>query len=155
MNYYGEDADYIHLKFGDMRKMYHFTDEFRSKHPTFCAEYKKYWDRDPKCKFEDPMMIANYVEMWGVPVHFYFNYTDKPAKNIHEVRAYLINERVPHDMGVFKDDKMTGWDGEEEVQPDLTKLNIIINGKAHTFKDGKELKECIEREQSKKEIENA
>jgi hypothetical protein len=114
INYYGEDADYIHLKFGDARKMYHFTDAFRAKHPNFCAEYDKYWENDNTSKFRDALEIVSYVEHWGVPVRFYFNYTDTPAKDIKEVKEYLLREHVPHDFGTYSSGKYTGWDGEEE-----------------------------------------
>lgn len=112
--WYGEEFDYIHMKFGDARKAYNFTDKFRALHPKFCEEYEKYWDQDPTCKFEDPLQLVNYVDMWNVPVHFYFNYTDTPAKSIEEVKQYLVRERMPRDYSTFVDGKMFGWDGEEE-----------------------------------------
>lgn len=115
-DYYGQDFSVIHLKFGDARKMYFFTKEFATEHPTFCAEYKKYWNRDPKGQFENPMQIVNYVEQWGIPVEFYFNYTDTPAESLREVKEYFMREAMPRDMGKFVGNKMVGWDGEKEVE---------------------------------------
>jgi len=92
INFYGNDADYIHLKFGEMHKCYNFTTEFRNKYPNFCAEYEKYWFGDESCCFQTPLHIAQYVDMYDVPIHFYFNYTDTPAKNICDVYRYLIRE---------------------------------------------------------------
>lgn len=115
-DWYGDRKDYIHLKFGDARKAYNFTDKFRKEHPTFCAEYEKYWLGDVTCKFEDPLQIVNYVEMWNIPVGFYFNFTDTPAKNIAEVKEYLLSERVPRESGKYENSVYTGWDGEKQSE---------------------------------------
>lgn len=118
INYYGEDADYIHLKFGDMRKAYYFTDEFVAKHPEFCKEYKKYWVRDESCRFKSPLHILSYVDDYNIPVHFYYNYTDTPADSIADIYAYLIREdkvdMARNPDGSFRMDYEHGLDGEEE-----------------------------------------
>ena len=44
IDYYGEDANYIHTKFGDLRKMYNFTPAFKELYPKFAEEYTKYWN---------------------------------------------------------------------------------------------------------------
>lgn len=126
-DFYGEDLDYIHLKFGRMQKAYNFTDKFRSEHPNFVAEYEKHWEGDDTCQFKTPMDIAMYVDIFNIPVRFYFNYTDTPAKDITEVYSYLVNE-----SGVYKfskDDKgewsITGLDGEKPVDKDYL---VIKNG---------------------------
>lgn len=112
--YYNDTIDVIHLKFGDARKMYFFTNEFIEKHPNFCKEFAKFFEGNPKSKFKDALEVVNYVEMWNIPVTFYFNYTDTPAKNIKEIKDWIMREHVPRDMGTFKDGKMFGWDGEKE-----------------------------------------
>jgi len=42
IDYYGTKDNYIHLKFGDARKMYNFTPEFIKEYPLFAKEYSKY-----------------------------------------------------------------------------------------------------------------
>lgn len=114
IDFYGEKSSYIHLKFGDMRKMYNFTPHFTKKHPKFCEEYLKYWNNDKTGKFENPLQIVNYVDYYNIPVRFYFNYTDTPAKNNKEVQDYLIRETMPKEYGSYDTTtrKMIGWDGE-------------------------------------------
>lgn len=115
-DYYGQDFSYIHLKFGDMQKMYFFTDEFRAKHPNFCAEYELYWEGDAKCRFKHPLQIAQYVDMFEIPVEFYYNFTDTPSKSIEDVYAYFIREYAgitrEHD-GKMREDYQLGLDGEK------------------------------------------
>lgn len=116
MNYYGTDADYIHLKFGDMQKAYNFTDEFRAKYPNFCAEYELYWNQDEKCRFKSPLQIAQYIDMFDVPVHLYFNFTDEPAKDMTEVYAYFLREYtgITQDYdGHYREDYNKSLDGQE------------------------------------------
>lgn len=90
INYYGTDADYIHAKFGDLRKMYNFTDSFKHKYPKFCEEYTKYWNGEYSA-FKQPQQIVEYVEQNNIPVHFYFNYTDEPA-SIPDMKEYFKRE---------------------------------------------------------------
>lgn len=116
MNYYGEDADYIHLKFGRMQKMYNFTDAFRNKYPNFCAEYQKHFNGDKTCRFNSPLEIAQYADMYDIPINFYFNYTDTPVKDITEVYEYFIREYsgIGHELdGSLRKNWQQGLDGEE------------------------------------------
>ena len=112
-DFYGDDLDYIHIKFGRMQKAYNFTDKLMKSHPNFCDEYIKYWNNDKNAKFKTPLQIARYVDVYDVPVRFYFNYTDTPVKDITEVYEYFIRESVLYDSG-FENDKyfMRGFDGE-------------------------------------------
>lgn len=118
MDYYNGSIDTIHLKFGDMRKHVNFTEKFSRKYPKFVEEYFKYLQRDPECKFGSALEIVNYVDYYNIPVHFYFNYTDTPAKNNKEVQDYLVREAMPRDYGDYKDGKMLSWDGHPERQDD-------------------------------------
>jgi len=116
-SFYGDKFSYIHLKFGDMRKMYFFTDEFRAKHPNFCKEYEKYWNHDETCRFKTPLEIAQYIDMYDIPVQLYFNFTDTPVNNMAEVYAYFIREYagISYDEdGHLRSDYQHGLDGEEE-----------------------------------------
>lgn len=118
INYYGTDADYIHLKFGRMQKMYNFTNEFREKYPNFCAEYELFWNHDKKCRFHNPLEIAQYVDMFEVPVHFYYNYTDTPSKSMTDVYEYIIREYsgISNEVdGSFRKDYNKSLDGQESV----------------------------------------
>ena len=115
-DYYGRDFSYIHLKFGDMRKMYFFTKEFQEEHPNFCKEYQKYWNNDPTCRFKSPLEIAQYVDMFNIPVEFYYNYTDTPSKDITDVYDYFLREYsgIPYEAdGSQRADWQKGIDGEE------------------------------------------
>lgn len=88
-DFYGDDLDYIHIKFGRMQKAYNFTDKLIKSHPNFCNEYIKYWNGEKDCKFKTPLQIARYVDIYEVPVRFYFNYTDTPVEDITEVYEYF------------------------------------------------------------------
>jgi hypothetical protein len=92
IDYYGTDDNYIHLKFGDARKMYNFTSNFREQYPIFTKEYIKYWNDDKTCQFKNPFQIVGYAYREGIPVHFYYNFTDTPAKNEEEIMEYLARE---------------------------------------------------------------
>ena len=37
IDYYGDKDNYIHAKFGDLRKMYNFNKSLQSLYPKFCA----------------------------------------------------------------------------------------------------------------------
>ena len=91
IDYYGDQDNYIHLKFGRAQKMYFFTNDFLEKYPDFAREYKNYFE-DRESKFENPFQIVAYVYKNKIPVHFYYNFTDTPAKNEKEIMAYLVNE---------------------------------------------------------------
>ncbi len=111
IDYYGKDADYIHLKFGHMHKCYNFTDKFREKHPTFCKEYEKYWNGDYSGELSSPLKIAQYVDMFDIPVHFYYNFTDTPSEGIEDVYEYIIRECS---FGQWTHEGQVSWDGEKQ-----------------------------------------
>lgn len=92
IDYYGQEADYIHLKFGDARKCYNFTADFKAKYPLFAKEYAKYFMDKSTSQFENPFQIVNYVFENKIPVHFYYNFTDTPAGDQKEIMEYLANE---------------------------------------------------------------
>lgn len=92
IDYYGTEDNYIHLKFGDTRKMYFFTQEFQAKYQQFAKEYQKYFEFDETTQFKNPFQIVHYVYKNKIPVHFYYNFTDTPAKNEKEIIDYLGNE---------------------------------------------------------------
>lgn len=115
-DYYGEDKDYIHLKFGEARKCYNFTDKLRNKYPEFCKEYELYWVGNKNCRFKAPLEIAQYVDMFDIPVTFYFNFTDTVAKNIGEVYSYFIREYggiSTEPDGTYRKDWQKSLDGQE------------------------------------------
>lgn len=91
INYYGEEDNYIHLKWGDVRKMYNFTKEFIEKYPSFAREYQNYFSEE-KSIFKAPFAVVEYIYKNKLPVHFYYNYTDTPAKNKREIMEYLVAE---------------------------------------------------------------
>jgi len=78
INYYGDDIDVIHLKFGEARKRYNFTDTFKEKYSVFCEEYLLYWDGTPE-RFKNAYTILKYIKDYDIPVHLYFNFTDTPC----------------------------------------------------------------------------
>lgn len=97
IDYYGDKDNYIHAKFGDLRKMYNFTDDFKKQYPNFANEYGKYWRGNPSV-FLQPQQIVEYVEKYNVPVNFYFNYTDEPA-TIDDMHEYFKRElKAPHNL---------------------------------------------------------
>lgn len=91
IDYYGDQDNYIHLKFGDTRKMYNFTKEFIAEYPLFAREYTRYFE-DKSAYFKSPFQIVEYVYKNKIPVHFYYNFTDTPAKNKEEIINYLVSE---------------------------------------------------------------
>lgn len=121
MDYYDGDINVIHLKFGDMRKHTNFTEEFSAKHPNFVKEYFKYMDGEQSL-FNDPLEIVNYVEMYGLDIHFYFNMSDTPAKDLDDVRAYLNREHIANTYDYMREHDIaetthfSGIDGEPRVQ---------------------------------------
>lgn len=125
MNFYGTDVSYIHLKFGDARKAYNFTDKLRAKYPKFCEEYELYWNGDKKCRFKSPLQIAQYVDLYDIPVKFYYNFTDTPSKSIRDVYEYFIREYAgityEHD-GSFRKDYDKSLDGQEPINGKVYKI---------------------------------
>jgi hypothetical protein len=97
IDYYGDNDNYIHAKFGDLRKMYNFTDDFKAKYPNFSKEYAAYWSGEYSV-FKVPQQIIGYVKQNDLPVHFYFNYTDEPA-TIEDMQMYFERElAVPNNL---------------------------------------------------------
>ena len=92
IDYYGDKDNYIHLKFGDARKMYFFTNEFQKEYPLFAKGYEKYWNNDSSSQFKNPFQVVHYAYKNKIPVHFYYNFTDTPAKSEKEILEYLGNE---------------------------------------------------------------
>ena len=92
IDYYGGKDNYIHLKFGDCRKNYNFTSDFIAEYPDFAREYASYFNGSGK--FKNPFQIVAYVYKNKIPVHFYYNFTDTPAKNEKEIMAYLTRENA-------------------------------------------------------------
>lgn len=91
IDYYGNSDNYIHLKFGDVRKNYHFNKDFIEKYPEFAREFARYFDYS-ESKFKTPFAVVSYAYKNKIPVHFYYNFTDTPAKSEEEIMAYLVNE---------------------------------------------------------------
>ena len=90
IDYYGTTDNYIHVKFGDLRKCYNFTESFYKKYPVFCEEFEKYFNCE-ECVFTDPLCICNYITFFKIPVKAYFNFTDEPA-TWEQVKKYLHSE---------------------------------------------------------------
>ena len=91
INYYGEEDNYIHLKFGECRKCYNFTKDFVEKYKEFVEDYDKYFMNEDS-KFENAEEVVNYVFDNEIPVNWYFNFTDEPAESKEEILEYLTNE---------------------------------------------------------------
>ena len=91
VDYYGNTDNYIHLKFGDCRKMYYFTQDFIEKYPEFAEEYKKYFNGQDT-QFKNAFMVASHVFNNKIPVHFYYNFTDAPARGRKDIMDYLLRE---------------------------------------------------------------
>lgn len=113
-----EEESIIHLKFGDMRKSYSFTDEFWDKYEFFSTEFAKYWEGEDSY-FKNPYQILDYVEKHNIPVTFYFNFTDEYAKSYDEIREYLNDQgryirnsnvviSIPYDYGTKIEVKTAG-----------------------------------------------
>lgn len=93
IDYYGDTDSYIHLKFGDVQKKYNFTPELIEKYPAFTTDYQKYFNSSAISQFKNPFQIVRYVHDNGIPVHFYYNFTDTPAKDMREIMEYLVHEQ--------------------------------------------------------------
>ena len=90
IDYYGSEDNYIHAKFGDLRKCYNFTEDFIERYPRFSEEFSKYWMCEESL-FTNPLEIVNYIIRYDIPVYAYFNFTDTPG-TWEEVQDYLKNE---------------------------------------------------------------
>lgn len=91
IDYYGTEDNYIHAKFGDLRKRYNFTDDFMEQYPNFSKEFATYWENAEDSVFKQPIQIVQYVDAYKIPVHFYLNFTDEPA-TIEDMYKYFANE---------------------------------------------------------------
>lgn len=101
IDYYGDKDNYIHLKWGDCVKMYNFTEDFIEKYPDFVKRYSHYYNnwgsREASRKgigFSSPFEVVAYVFKKNIPVHFYYNYTDKPAEDYDDIINYLVGENT-------------------------------------------------------------
>jgi len=90
IDYYGTKDNYIHLKFGDCRKCYNFTEEFVKRYPKFAEEYNKYFYCEESL-FKSPLEVINYIVNFKIPVSFYKNFTDTPCTH-REAQEYLLEE---------------------------------------------------------------
>jgi len=93
IDFYGDKDNYIHLKFGDTRKKYNFTKEFIKKYQSFVREYQNYFNWENSV-FENPLQIVSYVYAKKLPLKFYYNFTDTPAKSLNEIMDYLVRENT-------------------------------------------------------------
>lgn len=100
---YGDTENVIHFKFGDARKNYNFTDEFRKEYPNFCKEYTKYFSNE-KSLFTDPLAIVNYIDHYGLPVKLYSNYVDEEFADIDACKEWICNECIGRDRGLYNYD---------------------------------------------------
>ncbi len=93
IDYYGEEDNYIHIKFGDIIKRYRFQEGFRKEHSYFVEQYENYWEEETdKNDLKTPEDFVNYAYDNNIPVNWYFNYTDTPAESKEEILEYFINE---------------------------------------------------------------
>ncbi len=93
IDYYGNSDNYIHLKFGDARKMYNFTDSFIKEYPRFAEEYERYWNKEESL-FNNAYSIIKYVQDFKIPVNLYFNFTDKPATTKQAIKWWIENNTI-------------------------------------------------------------
>lgn len=93
IDYYGNIDNYIHLKFGDVKKRYNFTKELIEQYPVFVREYSRYYNNEEKAQFKNPFQIVKYVYDNNIPVHFYYNFTDTPATSKEEIMDHLVHEQ--------------------------------------------------------------
>jgi hypothetical protein len=115
---YGDTENVIHFKFGDCRKMYHFTDDFMKTHPRFCEEYIKYWE-GKESLFTDALSIVNYIDTFDVPVRLYSNFVDAEFEDVAAAREWVAQEYTGNRRELYKlNDKFeyVGLDGEIEVK---------------------------------------
>jgi hypothetical protein len=91
IDYYGIEDNYIHLKFGDCMKAYNFTEDFRKEYPQFVKAYDMYWE-GKRTAFKNPFQVVSYAFNNKIPVNWYYNFTDTPAKDQEEITKYLLQE---------------------------------------------------------------
>ena len=93
IDYYGTSDNYIHLKFGDARKMYNFTKDFMKEYRKFAEEYEKYWNNE-QSQFKNAYSIIKYIQDNNIPVHLYFNFTDEPATTEQALEWWINNNTI-------------------------------------------------------------
>ena len=111
---YGDTQNVIHFKFGDMRKMYHFTKEFQEAHPQFCKEFIKYWERKPSL-FSDPLAVVNYIRAFNLPVRLYSNFVDEEFEDFDAAIEWICGEYQGQDrdkLYQYQGGQYVGLDGE-------------------------------------------
>lgn len=111
IDYYGENDNYIHLKFGDCRKMYNFTEDFVKEYPRFADEYRKYF-YGKESLFINPLEIINYTINFDIPINYYENFTDEPCTK-RQAQEYLMNEYIGNRelcKSGFDDEKKWFWE---------------------------------------------
>lgn len=93
--FYSDKLDYIHLKFGEARKLYNFTDDFEKKYPVFCAEYKKYYIASNEyTRFRNAYVLINYIEDYDIPVRLYLNFSDEEVTTKEALNWWFQNNTV-------------------------------------------------------------
>lgn len=102
INYYGCEYNYIHLKFGDARKMYNFTKEFIEKYPVFCEHYKNYYyeNNNTLNYFKNAYSIIKYIEDFQIPIQLYFNFTDEPATTEEALKWWTQNNTIYKNLDI-------------------------------------------------------
>lgn len=71
--------------------MYNFTPTFIKRYPDFSREYERYWNKQDS-NFKNPFQIVAWAYDNDIPVHFYYNFTDKPVNSKEEALNYLMDE---------------------------------------------------------------
>ena len=96
LDYYGDNIDVIHLKWGNALKMYNFTDAFKEKYPVFVAEYLRYWDNPSNGmnRFHNAYTLLKYIKDFSIPVHLYFNFTDTPCTVDEALEWWFDNNTI-------------------------------------------------------------
>lgn len=92
IDYYGDKDNYIHLKFGDCRENYNFTNEFITEYPLFIEHYTKYFSYNDKSQFKNAFQVITYIYNEKIPVDLYYNFTNTPVQNEEEVMQYLLKK---------------------------------------------------------------
>jgi hypothetical protein len=114
LNAYNSSESVIHFKFGDMRKMYFFTEELQAQHPNFCKEYIKYWNYEPTL-LSDPLAIVNYIEAFNIPVKLYSNFVDEEFADFDAAREWICAEyggQSRDKLYKYENSGYVGLDGE-------------------------------------------
>lgn len=107
---YDDSENVIHFKFGDMRKNYNFTEDFRTKHPMFCKEYARYFAGESSL-FTDPLTIVNYIETFNLPVRLYSNMVDEEFEDIQAAKEWICAEYSGNRDKLYKYESGKGWIG--------------------------------------------